>query len=279
MTHDIIGYLGEKAQTKNKIITISLVITFLLFPLIASSLASASSNNQWNLTITNLSGTIINLTYDDLLALPKTIVGADLSCYGLLISSGEWGGVKLSDLLDQAGIDPSVSTINFVAQDGYSVNLPISIAMRIDIIVAYDFNGAPLTEVLRLVVPEENGNIWIAGITSISMSNSPVNQVESGSSGPSIINQYQAIINTTSSSPEQLQNRVETQPLVPNNKTAIKTLTPSTNSTVQQSEQKNATQQDNVFSFNFDYWVLLGVVIAAVAMGFVVYKLKEKPPA
>ena len=131
------------------------------------------------------------MTYEDLLALPKTIVSADLSCYGLSISSGEWGGVKLSDLLDKAGIDPSVLTINFAAQDGYSVNIPISTAMRTDIIVAYDFNDAPLTEVLRLVVPYENGNIWIAGITSISMSNSPVNQVQSGSSGQSIINQYQ----------------------------------------------------------------------------------------
>jgi len=206
--------------------------------------------------------------------MPKTTVSADLSCYGNLISSGAWGGVKLSDLLDQAGIDSSVATIDFTAQDGYSVSIPINTAMRTDIIVAYDLDGAPLTEILRLVVPEANGNIWIARITSISMSISPVDQVQSGTSRQSIINQYQAIINTTTPAPEQIQPRVVTQPIVPSNETTIEPVTPPTIVTIPQSEQKIVVKEDLVFPFEF-VWVLFGVIVMVVVAGFVVYSRKK----
>jgi DMSO/TMAO reductase YedYZ molybdopterin-dependent catalytic subunit len=215
------------------------------------------------------------LTYDDLLAMPKTIVSADLSCYGILISSGAWGGVKLSDLLNQARIDPSVATIDFAAQDGYSVSTPINTAMRTDIIIAYDLDGAPLTEVLRLVVPEANGNIWIARITSINMSISSVDQAQSGTTGESIINQYQTQINTTVKTPQTQETQVQTQPTVPSNKTIVEPTTSPTSVNVPRSEQKIAAQQDVVFSFDFVNWILLGVGIAVVAAGFVVYRRKK----
>jgi hypothetical protein len=50
--------------------------------------------------------------------MPKTIVNANLLCYGLLIALGDWGGVKLSYLLNQAGLDTSVESINFARQTG-----------------------------------------------------------------------------------------------------------------------------------------------------------------
>ena len=264
-----------KTQTKNKIIATSILLTFLLFPLITPALASTASNTQWNLPITSLSGTTINLTYDDLLAMPKTVVSADLACYGNPISSGAWGGVKLVDILNQAGIDPSVVSVEFTAQDGYSVSLPINTAIRTDIIVAYDLDGAPLTEVLRLVVPEANGNIWIAMITSIKMSTSPVEQVQSGNSGQSIIDQYQAIVNTTTPAPTQLQHRIETQPIIPSNETTIEPGTTPTIVTIPKSEQKLGGQENSFFPFEF-VWVLLGVAVVVVA-SFVFYSRKKNP--
>jgi hypothetical protein len=256
-------------QTKNKITAILLLSTFLLFPLITPPLASALSSIQWNLPITNLNGTTINLTYDDLLAMPKTIVSAELSCYGNLISNGDWGGIKLSDILNQAGIDQTVATIDFTAEDGYSVSIPINTAMGSDIIVAYDLNGAQLNEVLRLIVPEANGNIWIARITSIKMSISSVDQVQSGNSEQNIINQYRSRFNATIQFPQQSESIVQTQPILPSNQTIVEPTSP-TNVTVTRSEQKTAAQQDVVPSFNFVYWVLLGVGIATVTAGFMV---------
>jgi hypothetical protein len=263
-----------RTQTKYKNIAISLAIAFLMFPLITPPSASATTSTQWNLSITSLNGTTINLSYDVILAMPKMIVSADLSCYGNLISSGAWGGVVLSDLLNLSGIDSSVAVIDFTAQDGYSVNIPIKTAMRSDIIVAYDLDGSQLNEVLRLVVPEENGNIWIAKITSIKMSISSGDQVQSETSGQSIINQYHAIVNTTTPAPQQLKPQVDTQPIVPSNETTIKPVTPPTVITVPQSEQKIVREEDSGSPFKFVLVFLVAVVLVIVT-GFIVYSRKK----
>jgi hypothetical protein len=261
-------------HTKNKIIAIILLLTFLSFPLITAPLASATSSIQWNLPITNLNGTTIILTYDDLLAMPKTIVSAELSCNGNFISNGDWGGIKLSDLLNQIGIDQSVATIDFTAQDGYSVNIPIKTAMRSDIIVAYEVDGAQINEILRLIVPEANGNIWISKISSIKMSLSSVDQVQSGTSEQSIINQYQSIFNATVQFPQQSEALVLTQPILLSNKTIVEPTSPAY-VIVPRSEEKTVGQQGAVLSFDFVYWVLLGVGIAAVTVGFMVCRRKK----
>jgi DMSO/TMAO reductase YedYZ molybdopterin-dependent catalytic subunit len=215
------------------------------------------------------------LSYDDLLAMPKTIVSADLSCYGNLISNGVWGGTKLSDLLNQAGIDPSVTTIDFTAQDGYSINIPINTAMRSDIIVAYEVDGIQLNEILRLVVPEANGNIWIAMITSIRMSLSSIDQVQLENNRQSIINQHQSLFNATIQSTQQSESIIQTQPNFRSNETIAEPTTTPTNVTMPYSEQKTVGQQQVVRSFDFVYWVLLGVVIAAIVMVFEVYSRKK----
>jgi DMSO/TMAO reductase YedYZ molybdopterin-dependent catalytic subunit len=145
------------------------LILFALLPLLPIVRVSAD-NVGWDLQVTNLAGDTINFTYGQLLAMPQTYVSASLYCYGLLVTDGNWGGVRLGYLLQQAGADPEqVSFINFVASDGYQVTIPIEVAMRQDVIVAYEMDGTPLSEGLRLVVPGVNGSIWIAMITGISM--------------------------------------------------------------------------------------------------------------
>jgi hypothetical protein len=265
----------RKIKTKNKNTSRSLLLILILFPFFIPPLASASSNNQWNLHITSLNGTSINLSYEDLLALPKTTVSADLSCYGNLVSSGAWGGVRLSDLLNIAVIDPSVVGIELTAQDGYLVSIPINTAMSPDVIVAYDLDGSQLNEVLRLVVPDANGNIWIAGITSIEMSAFSVDQIQSGTSGQSIANQYQTIVNTTTQAPPQLQTPVEIQPIVPSNETLIEPITPPTIVTLPQSEQKITGQMNSSFLFEF-VLIFLGAAVLVVVIGFVFYSRKRR---
>lgn len=123
-----------------------------------------------DLQVTNLAGNTRNFTYSQLLAMPQISVNASLYCYGTLVTDGDWSGVSLVYLLQQAEADPAqASSINFVASDGYSVTIPIEVAMRRDVIVAYEKDSTPLSEGLRLVIPGVNGNIWIAMITVISM--------------------------------------------------------------------------------------------------------------
>ncbi len=263
-----------KTKTKIKNITISLLLIFITFPLIIPPLASASNSNQWNIVITNLDGTTLNLSYDDILVMPKTVVSADLLCYGNLVSSGSWGGVRLSDLINIAIIDPSVVSVDFTAQDGYSVSIPINTAIRTDVIVAYDLEGSQLNEVYRLVVPDANGDIWISAITTIKMSISSADQIQSGTSGQIIINQYQAIINTTTPAPLQQPPQGETQPIVPSNKTDNEPVTTPTINTIPQADKKITEQINSIPQIEY-ILILFGVIVLVSLVGFVFISRKK----
>ena len=124
----------------------------LLGLLLIAPVGRAQASTQWSLQITNLAGNTVNYTYDQLLAMPVTTVAAELDCEGVLVAAGNWSGVSLNHLLQQAGLDPAVAYLNFKAQDGYA-SPSISEAMNPYVIIAYELNGSPLPEVLRLVLP------------------------------------------------------------------------------------------------------------------------------
>ena len=151
---------------KNKLLQTCVLL--LIFGLsLTIFIGKVSANPEWNLTITNLAGATTNYSYDQLSAMPVTNVSAALLCYGSIVTYGIWSGVSLSYLLQQAGVDPTVASIDFQAQDGYAVSIPLQVATQPNVIIAYEKNGLPLTEELRLVLPDENGAMWVALITSI----------------------------------------------------------------------------------------------------------------
>ena len=99
--------------------------------------------------------------------MPKTSRYAELSCEGEFVEAGNWTGVSLAFLLNEAGIDPQAVTVAFQASDEYQVFFPIGTAMSGNMIIAYEFDCVPLQEALRLVVPGANGDVWISNIVSI----------------------------------------------------------------------------------------------------------------
>ena len=144
------------------------IIGLLLFGFTASV-----ANAQWVVQVTGAVDNPFSFTLEDLAGMPQTEVNATLLCDGAYVASGEWAGVKLSYLLEQAEYRQGAASIAFYAQDGYSSNLPIHLIHNDDIIVAYEFDGQPLPETLRLVVPGMNGEFWIAWLTSIKVSTDP----------------------------------------------------------------------------------------------------------
>jgi hypothetical protein len=153
-------------QNKHVLTCIIIMATALL---VTVPVESALAENI-NLDIVNLNGNYLSLTYEQLTAMPKTIVNADLYCYGALVTSGNWGGVQVSYLLEQANATAEVGSITLTASDGYKASIPIVTAMDSNTIIAYEKDGQPLNEGLRLVLPDVNGNSWIAMITTITMS-------------------------------------------------------------------------------------------------------------
>jgi hypothetical protein len=132
----------------------------------------AIGDSEWTLVVDGLVQSPLSLTFDDLVAMPTTTVFAELYCVGLPTMSlavGDWTGVRLGFILNQAGVLPEAWKIAFYADDGFTTDLPLTTAMRDDIILAYERDGEPLTENVRLVVPCKWGYKWITEPTHIEL--------------------------------------------------------------------------------------------------------------
>jgi len=116
----------------------------------------------------------LNLTMNEIQTMPKTTVNEKLICVdfpGKPIADGNWTGVKLAYLLQQAQVSETAIKIAFYADDGYTTDLTVQDATAENIIIAYELNGQPLAEGLRLVVPGRWGYKWISHLTTIELVN------------------------------------------------------------------------------------------------------------
>jgi len=133
--------------------------------------STMDGNSEWTLRIDIASNETIMLSLDDLVAMQKTIVQADLLCEGEYLVGGGWGGVKLGDLLQNVGYNETTAELQFYASDGYSTTYSFSKSLQNDVILAYELGGSALQEKLRLVIPGANGEAWIALITAMAINN------------------------------------------------------------------------------------------------------------
>ena len=100
---------------------------------------------------------------------------------GNLVGNAKWTGVRISDLLSDAGISASGDTSKYVlvfySVDGYSVGIPYSKAMMQDSILAYMMNDATLPQrhgyPLRAVIPGLYGMMSAKWINKIQLVDTP----------------------------------------------------------------------------------------------------------
>ena len=114
----------------------------------------------------------LNLTIHEIQTMPKTVINAQLICVDFPsspIASGNWTGVQLAYLLQQAKVNQTAIKIAFHADDGYTTDLTVQDAMKENIIIAYELDDQPLTEGLRLIVPGRWGYKWISQLTTIEL--------------------------------------------------------------------------------------------------------------
>jgi hypothetical protein len=126
---------------------------------------------EWQLIVTGLVDNPLNLSLAEIVAMPKTTVNAALICVDAprnVLVEGNWTGIKLRLLLEEAEISAAAIKVGFYAADGYSTDLTVETAMRDDIILAYEKDGEPLND-LRLVVPGKWGYKWISQVTVIEL--------------------------------------------------------------------------------------------------------------
>jgi DMSO/TMAO reductase YedYZ molybdopterin-dependent catalytic subunit len=133
---------------------------------------ATTGSSEWKLLVDGSVQHTLDLTLSELAANPKSTVYTELYCYGQLLDRGYWSGVRLRLVLEEAGLDQNAVIVKFHAQDGYEIDLSTSEAMLDNVIIAYEKDGQPLPETLRLVIPGANGKVWISMITQITISTS-----------------------------------------------------------------------------------------------------------
>lgn len=102
------------------------------------------SQADYRLAVTGLVNQELDLSYADLLDRPMVGMTKDFQCVtGWRVPDVEWAGVRVADLLEEAGASDAATIIRFYSFDGiYTTTLTLEQARRDDVIVATQMLGA-----------------------------------------------------------------------------------------------------------------------------------------
>jgi DMSO/TMAO reductase YedYZ molybdopterin-dependent catalytic subunit len=132
-------------------------------------------NDSYRLTVTGLVQNEIAYTYDDVITTNRHYAKVvTLYCVEGWDVTILWEGVLLTDLLAEAGIQPTATVVIFYADDGYSTSLPLDYIISNNILVAYKMNNVTLSPErgfpFQLVAESKLGYKWIKWLTAIELS-------------------------------------------------------------------------------------------------------------
>lgn len=118
---------------------------------------------EWRLRIHGMVDNPMTLTYDDLLARELTEAWVTICCVsnqvgGDLIGNAWWSGVRIADILAEAGVRPGADAVLQTSEDGWTCGTPLeALTDDRDAILAFGMNGQPLPIEhgfpVRMIVP------------------------------------------------------------------------------------------------------------------------------
>jgi DMSO/TMAO reductase YedYZ molybdopterin-dependent catalytic subunit len=137
------------------------------------------SPDSWSLTVDGDVRREQSFSFDDLLAMPLIERDITLTCVsndvgGPYVGGARWLGVRLTDLLDRAGVGDHADQILSTDVEGMTISTPLALATDgRDAMIAVGMNGAPLPRAhgfpARMVVPGLYGFVsackWITRMT------------------------------------------------------------------------------------------------------------------
>jgi DMSO/TMAO reductase YedYZ molybdopterin-dependent catalytic subunit len=159
------------------------------------------SESDYRLELSGLVHNPKTFTLADLKAMPPASFVQEFQCVtGWTVPNVHWEGVKLSDLLDNAGVKDGAVALSFESYDGLDTeSLTLDQARLPDVIVAYRMLGAPVTTEhggpVRLYVGPMFGYKSLKWLSAIRVTDEvipgyweqngyPVNGWRDGSTGP-----------------------------------------------------------------------------------------------
>ncbi|QIX28311.1 molybdopterin-dependent oxidoreductase [Nocardioides sp. JQ2195] len=135
--------------------------------------------DDWKLTIDGDVDESFSLTFEELAAMPLIERDITMTCVsnevgGRYIGAARWIGVRLTDLLDRAGVGSGADQVLSTATDGFTISTPLEVVRDgRDAMVAIGMNGEPLPAEhgfpARLITPGIYGFVgatkWLTRLT------------------------------------------------------------------------------------------------------------------
>ena len=114
----------------------------------------------------------LTLDFREFMKLPQVEITCDVHCVtGWTLLDSRWTGVKLKTVMALAGTRQGARFVIFEAAAGYTSNIPMSEALKDNVILAHSFSGAPLPRAhgapVRALVPDRyfyKSAKWLEGI-------------------------------------------------------------------------------------------------------------------
>ena len=105
------------------------------------------STADYRLRVDGLVDQPLDLSFADLTGRPATALTRDFQCVtGWRVPDVGWRGVRVRDLLDEAGVQPEAKALRFFSFDGvYTESLTLEQAGRDDVLIAHEMEGKPVT--------------------------------------------------------------------------------------------------------------------------------------
>lgn len=128
------------------------------FPVLQAGSISRLAREDWRLTIGGLVTKSLEIDWPTLLTYPAVQQTCDIHCVtGWTKLDTRWKGVRLKELLTEAGVMAEARHSVIGATAGWTTNLPLEELLQDDVLVAYEYEGAPLSAEhggpVRLLVP------------------------------------------------------------------------------------------------------------------------------
>jgi DMSO/TMAO reductase YedYZ molybdopterin-dependent catalytic subunit len=140
------------------------------------------SQEPYHLEVSGAVARGVSLTMAEIRSFPSVEQMRTLECIGnpvggSMIGNAMWRGLRLADLLRQAGPVSTAIEVKLVGADGFSTSLPIALAMHPDSLLVYDMNGVPLPNKhgapLRALFPGRYGMKQPKWVTTIELITEP----------------------------------------------------------------------------------------------------------
>ena len=133
---------------------------------------------SWTLKFTGLVENPYSINLTELMAMPPQERTETLACIsnqigGNLIGNGKWKGVDFAEMLKKAKPRANATEVILRAADGYSDSITLDVALQNGCFLAYEMNGAALTQKhgypARLLVPNIYGMKNVKWITEVEL--------------------------------------------------------------------------------------------------------------